>query len=392
MLKKSLAMTSLSTGSGTGRLDVFGIDPHNCMTHVAYINNKWSAPESLNVPPNILFTTAPVAAAWQQVQGQNRWDVFALGNDTALYHKAYTNSGWDAQWESIGAPFYSAPAIVSWGAGRLDVFGIGNGNIIYHQYRDANGWAGTPWQSLLTTNLPTIPVGYFHSAPSVVSWGTGRLDVFALGSDNLIYHRWFDNNVWNSTNWESLGSQSMTGFAQGSFISAPAAVSMTSGRLDVFAVGQDGNLYRKWLENSVWNPSATTWEGMGSYRGVLFNSDPVAVSWGTNRLDVFVSGTDSQIYHLGGLVGFSPGLNWEQLPEKTHICSTPAAATWGNNRLDVVNLGAGNLLSHDWWDGSWHHVHGEEHGEHGEHGETHADNAGDPTQQFNTAPGIPGQL
>src|SRR5262249_51703383 len=63
-------------------------------------------------------------SAW----GPNRLDVFALGLDGAVYHKAWNGSVWQPSpsgWESLGGGFISPPRVVSWGANRLDVFGIG---------------------------------------------------------------------------------------------------------------------------------------------------------------------------------------------------------------------------------------------------------------------------
>src|SRR5207245_478165 len=76
--------------------------------------------------------------------------------------------------------------------------------------------------------------GYATSGPAVTSWGANRLDVFARGWDNALYHKWWNGSAWSG--WESLG---------GALASAPAAVSWGSDRLDVFALGADNALYRR---------------------------------------------------------------------------------------------------------------------------------------------------
>ena len=40
------------------------------------------------------------------------------------------------------------------------------------------------------------------SAPAVASWGENRLDIFAIGLDSGLYHKWWDNDQWNG--WECL--------------------------------------------------------------------------------------------------------------------------------------------------------------------------------------------
>ena len=47
------------------------------------------------------------------------------------------------------------------------------------------------------------------------------------------------------------------------------------------------------VDGSAWGPSLTGYERMG---GVCVG-EPEAVSWGANRLDLFVIGTDSALYH-----------------------------------------------------------------------------------------------
>ncbi len=42
---------------------------------------------------------------------------------------------------------------------------------------------------------------------AAVAWGANRLDIFALGTDNSMYHKAWDGSAWqpSMTNWEALG-------------------------------------------------------------------------------------------------------------------------------------------------------------------------------------------
>src|SRR5882757_2144646 len=82
-------------------------------------------------------------------------------------------------WESLGGTLISAPVVSSWANGRLDVFAIGTDNAVYHKWFDG-GWSG--WESL---------GGFATSAPAAVSWSNGRIDLFVRGGDNALYHKWF---------------------------------------------------------------------------------------------------------------------------------------------------------------------------------------------------------
>jgi hypothetical protein len=69
---------------------------------------------------------------------------------------------------------------VSWGANRLDIFAIGTDNAVWHRWRDGNAWGG--WESL---------GGSVFSELSAAAWRKNRLAVFAVGTDNAVWHRWW---------------------------------------------------------------------------------------------------------------------------------------------------------------------------------------------------------
>ena len=86
------------------------------------------------------------------------------------------------------------------------------------------------------------------------SWGSNRLDIFALGTDNQMFHKAWDG-AWHPsvTAWEPLG---------GVFASPPSVVSWGNNRLDIFALGTDNQMFHKaW--DGAWHPSVTAWEPLG---------------------------------------------------------------------------------------------------------------------------------
>ena len=58
---------------------------------------------------------------------------------------------------------------------------------------------------------------------------------------------------------------------------------------DVFARDAAGMLWHQWYGPTDWSE----WESMG----VTVDGDPVASSWGPNRLDLFVRGADGGLRH-----------------------------------------------------------------------------------------------
>jgi hypothetical protein len=100
-----------------------------------------------------------------------------------------------------------------------------------------------------------------------------------------MYHKYW-NGAWgpSQTDWEALG---------GTFNSPPVVVSWGENRLDIFGLGTDNQAYHKAWTGSAWSPSQTGWEAIGG----TFNSDLAVASWGANRLDIVGLGTDNQAYH-----------------------------------------------------------------------------------------------
>ena len=101
--------------------------------------------------------------------------------------------GWSG-WESLGGTLTTAPAAASWQPNRLDVFAGGTGDSLYHIWWDGQRWSS--WESL---------GGVLTSAPAAVSWGPNRIDVFARGTDNALWHIWWDGNRWRR--WERIGGE-----------------------------------------------------------------------------------------------------------------------------------------------------------------------------------------
>ncbi|MFJ9038444.1 Dot/Icm T4SS effector Zinc-dependent metalloprotease LegP [Streptomyces sp. NPDC102406] len=233
-------------------------------------------------------------------------------------------------------PSAASGPVVSWESDRLDVFGIGTDSAMFHKWWDGKTWGPgvKGWESL---------GGICTSPPTTVSWAHDRLDAFVVGTDSALFHKWWNGSSWGPSvkGWESLG---------GICTSPPEAVSWGPDRLDLFVVGTDSATYHKWWNGSSWGPSVKGWESLGG----ICMTKPKAVSWGGNRLDLFVVGTDSALYHKwwdGNSWGPSVK-GWESLGG---ICmSEPVAVSWGQNRLDLFVVGTDSALYHKWWDGnSW---------------------------------------
>jgi hypothetical protein len=94
--------------------------------------------------------------------------------------------------------------------------------------------------------------------PVAVSWAFERLDIFVIGTDQALYHKyWSPDTGWGPsvTDFEGLG---------GAILGAPSAISWQPERLDIFVVGTDRALYHKyWSPESGWGPSVSGFERLG---------------------------------------------------------------------------------------------------------------------------------
>jgi hypothetical protein len=179
-------------------------------------------------------SSSPVVA-----RGPNRLDAFVLGTDRALYHKAFNGAAWSPSlvgYENLGGVCTSVPQAVAWGANRrlrhrrrqralsqsLERLGMvavsdrlreHGGHLRWRSAR--RGVGAEPARRVRARNEPRdvpqmvgwrgvvpIPAGFENMGgacvgqPEVVSWGANRLDVFVIGTDRALYHKWWDGNAW----------------------------------------------------------------------------------------------------------------------------------------------------------------------------------------------------
>lgn len=294
---------------------------------------RWSNWEGLGGTLN----GGPAVTTW----GEGRLDVFVRGTDNQLHHQWYNanqNPPWRG-WEPLGGIHTSDPAAVSWGVNRIDVFERGQNGQLWHNYHNGAMWSG--WTAEGVSGLAT------NGGPAVTTWGPGRLDLFVRGTDNQLYHKWYSNNRWSDerdgfpAGWQPLGGQ---------LTSDPSAVAWGSGRIDVFAVGPSHNLVHRWFDtrDGGWSGWESLGGGLQEISGNLIGS-PAVSSWSPGRLDVIVKADHGPLYHKWFNGRWS---GWDQLTDftETQPNSNLDAISWGNGRIDLFGAHPGNNnLIHKWF-------------------------------------------
>ncbi len=268
---------------------------------------------------------APIIAATYALAGTP-----AAGTYPASYLWAHPFSLYDITTGSDGTCNPSYLCTATSGYDGPTGWGTPNGTASF-----LSGQEWTPWLGEVEAPPPGIAAG---SSPAVSSWGANRLDVFVRGADNAIWHVW-----WNGMTWSGWETQGTAGVA----MSSPAAVSSGSDHIDLFAAGADGNLYQKTWNGVSWS----LWKrpALPPPPGIAAGSSPAVSSWGANRLDVFVLGTDNAIWHASW--NGTAWSSWDTEGNPGVAISSPAAVSWGTDHIDLFAAGADGKLYQRTWNG-----------------------------------------
>jgi acylphosphatase len=225
-------------------------------------------------------------------------------------------------WASLGGGITSRVAVGRNADGRLEVFARGTDNALWHIWQTApnNGWSG--WTSL---------GGLITSNPTVISNADGRLEVFARGTDNAVWHRWQTTAGGGWASWASLG---------GGLIGNIAAVRNADGRLELFVRGTDNALWH--IRQSTAGGGWAAWASLGG--GV--SADPVAISNANGQLQAFVRGNDNALWHRKQNTAGGAWANWASLGGG--MIGNFAAGRNADGRLEVFVRGNDSALWHIW--------------------------------------------
>jgi hypothetical protein len=298
-------------------------------------------------PPNMTgsSTTAakylyPTPISW----GYPHLEVLALTtNTTDSVYRKYRNVNATSvmDWNPSGQDFELVGGAVDFPrsiavrarpqSNNTNLFLTGEDHGIYHKYHTSNeAWSGSPDGWAL---LGTRRAAV--SAPAVVPFfNDGTIDIFMLENDThtTIHHqRWASSSGWGDVN--DLGG--------GDMLFTPCAVSWDSNRIDVFGVGASSNhlLHTYWDGNSwaSFDGGTSSFEDLGGF----CTSTPVVVSRKNGTLDVFERGGDGGLWHLWYDESWS---KWSLISGNTSIQAQPDVISWDSNRLDVFAWGMDNAM------------------------------------------------
>jgi hypothetical protein len=224
-------------------------------------------------------------------------------------------------WRPLGErlPFAGSLAVVKWAGENIQVFAFANtagpplappaSQQLYHMWTEPHPY---DWNRNPTGWRPLGQRLSIKSGPVAVKWAGENIQVFALGTDNQLYHMWTEPHPYdwgNNGQWAALGQQL-------SFAGDLAAVEWAGDNIQVFAfdvqrVGPRrefifNQLYHMWTEPHPYRWNRGGWIPMGWK--LPFAGRPVAVKWAGENSQVFaftntsgppnVPPASQQLYHM----------------------------------------------------------------------------------------------
>lgn len=245
---------------------------------------------------DIMYPNGPDPEYPDQSHSLNSWDWEYLRQQ--LLSLSSTGPGRPfLTWRDLGGTSLRPyPVVGKNGDGRQEVFVLGGDRRLWHRWEQSAGDAWHDWSSLDGVDL---------SKPIVVaSNADGRLQVFVCGSDGRIYSRWQTAVSGGWSGWNNLGGELVRGYA---------VTPNRDGRLELVAVWNDGALHGIWqtAPNGGWSAWATL-DGHKLQGSVALgrNAD--------GRLEAFVVGGDGSVYHKWQTrAGHAPWSAWKNMGQPT---------------------------------------------------------------------------
>ncbi len=203
-------------------------------------------------------------------------------------------------WASLGKPQdteLSRPFVSRNQAGRLEVFATAHGAIFnIFQVAPNGGWA-EDWRD---KGSPQVNVTQL--AHVVGRNADGRQEIFALGDNGVLFHKWqvVPNGGWSD--WKSMGAPAAGLIFSGQF----TAGRNQDGRQELFAVASDGALWQIWqtTPNGGWSD----WKQTGKPPAGIRPADRIAVTSNADgRQELFAMGGDDALWHMWQV---APNVGW----------------------------------------------------------------------------------
>jgi hypothetical protein len=221
--------------------------------------------------------------------------------------------------------------------GRVELFALGTDGSLVHRWQSKPNHPFQGWGDL---------GGALAGLPVVESSADGRLEIFAVDVGGQLAHRWqVGAGTW-SDEWESLGGVDVA------LTGEPAVAKNADGRIELFARTVDGRLVHKWQQGP--NDSfVAEWFQLGE----AIVSDPVVAMNRDGRLEIFVRADDDALRHVWQLEPNGKWSGWGG--QGGTLASAPFVGTNADGRLELFHIDDTGAIHHKWqlagagWASDW---------------------------------------
>lgn len=231
-------------------------------------------------------------------------EAFVRGMNGHLWHNG------PAGWSDTDFAMVGVAAVLQGAVNGFDVFYRDPTNKLMHAFRTGAGWTTQSTGGVIITD------------PAAVSWGAGRFDVVALGTDYKLYHWWWNGNA--------ISSELVANNAEG--LGPPALVTGGVDQLHIFFRGWDRALY------TLRSKGTAPWT-LESVGGIMLNFPSAVANTKNAVLRAYVRGQSGQLWEASQATIGGPWF-WSSISAAT---GTVATITDGS---PSASLACGTVVVH----------------------------------------------
>jgi len=200
---------------------------------------------------------------------------------------------------------------------RIELFAVGYDNAVHHKYQfHDKTWSN--WASI---------GGNFSTGASPVRNIDGRVELFAVGTDDQLYHNWQQTAGGDfQTSWVGLG---------GPFSGGITVLLNSEGNIVIFARGK---ISRSLMYNhQVHNATSVFWAGWSNLGGIL-TSSPSAVLTAESLVHVFVRGVDKGLFEKRQVPTHAGSVAWSKYDGLGGLLASNPAVPAALNPVNLLEI------------------------------------------------------
>jgi len=341
---KMIAMAAAGAEYHPQNLEIFGVGADGTVHHNWVGDSGWHSWRA-----DFLGAPKALSVAATTVRSANAGpEIFLVGRDGALYHNECVSlKGWGAWLRWTGAPTLKSLTLVPTFGGRLHLFGVGRDDLLYHCVREGSRWQSWEQNFRNAGRVRAVAAGESNN---------GHLQVFIIRDDNRLCHNWLDSG-WHDWTPDPFGAPSRVASVT---VASQRPGALNEQDLFVFAVSLDGRLSAGYLRRSgSWVPFD---HGFGEWHTGIRNV--FAASCRGESLEICATFDVNAIMRRSYVSG-SAGTRWgpwiEERPGGRLTAMVLAERKRSPTAIEVFGVGADGAVAHNyvWGNGRWHDWRGE---------------------------------